>query len=175
MERVLHLHLADDKPGFSLGSTTHLVSRPLYLLGLCPVTSRLQKLTPHEHRCLTQTTYYTESSYHGLLIAAMLLWIFVSKMVKIAPHFYDHPYDLLWLPAYLMFVYWHSLVKLYCALTFWNHSWGGRDLTKLKKVSVSNMDYSGLTGAARIELNMQQGVTDFHPEEPTRPSATQKA
>lgn len=58
----------------------------------------------------------------------MIGWILLSKMIKIAPHFYDHPSDLLWLPTYFAFAYWHSFVKLYCALTFWEHSWNGRNL-----------------------------------------------
>lgn len=58
----------------------------------------------------------------------MVGWILLSKMIKIAPHFYDHPSDLLWLPTYVAFAYWHSFVKLYCALTFWEHGWNGRNL-----------------------------------------------
>lgn len=58
----------------------------------------------------------------------MVGWIFLTKTIKIAPHFYDHPSDLPWLGAYIAFAYWHSLVKLYCAVTFWNHGWNGRNL-----------------------------------------------
>lgn len=112
------------------------------------------------------TTFYIDSSHPGLLMTTMLTWIFVSKMVKIAPHFYDHPSDLLWLPAYLAYAYWHSFVKLYCALTFWDHSWGGRDLSKLKQTSVNGANESELPETTTIGPNMHQGVTDLQSDEP---------
>lgn len=134
-----------------------------------------KRLIRHENRRLTQTTFYTESSHPGVLIIAMLLWIFVSKMVKIAPHFCDHPWDLLWLPAYLGYAYWHSLVKLYCAVTFWDHSWGGRDLSKLKKGSVNNVDQSDSTKTIATGPDVPQGVTNLVSEEPNGLSESQKS
>lgn len=41
-----------------------------------------------------------------------------TKLVKIAPHLWEHPGDWILLPGYVVFAYAHSLIKLYCALTF---------------------------------------------------------
>lgn len=60
-------------------------------------------------------------------------------MVKIMPHFRAHPSDLVWLPAYLAFAYWHSFIKLYCAFTFYDASWNGRNLALTQIASVENL------------------------------------
>jgi hypothetical protein len=70
----------------------------------------------------------------------MVLWILGSKMVKIAPHFWDHPSDLVWLPVYFAYAYFHSLVKIYCGLTFWNHAWNGRNLALTEAASMRNIE-----------------------------------
>lgn len=63
----------------------------------------------------------------------MASWIFETKLVKIAPHLWEHPGDWILLPGYVVFAYAHLLIKLYCALTFWDHSWSGRNLESIKK------------------------------------------
>ena len=57
---------------------------------------------------------------------ALCLWIFCSKLVKPLPHFWRNPKDLVYLPGYIMFGYFHSLIKLYAMITFYNKSWGSR-------------------------------------------------
>ncbi len=63
----------------------------------------------------------------------LALWIFASKMVKLVSHFTRHPKDLIYLPGYIGFAYFHSLIKLYALLTFWVTSWGGRDLDSISR------------------------------------------
>ena len=54
------------------------------------------------------------------------LWIFLSKLVKPFPYFWRCPQDLIYLPGYILFGYFHSFIKLYALFTFWNKDWGGR-------------------------------------------------
>lgn len=68
----------------------------------------------------------------GFVTGVLVAWILASKLVKIAPHFWEHPGDLVLLPGHFVFAYAHSLIKLYCGLTFWNHSWSDRDLAAVK-------------------------------------------
>ncbi|KAL4945615.1 nucleotide-diphospho-sugar transferase [Aspergillus oleicola] len=65
-------------------------------------------------------------------LSYLLRWIFVSKMVKLTSYFLREPQDLIMLPGYFAFAYFHSLIKLYALLTFWVTSLGGRDLDALK-------------------------------------------
>lgn len=161
MERVLHLHLPDDQLGPCMGSSHALVWSPPEDL---PMKENADMIC---NRRFTQTTWYIESPHQQNLIITMLVWIFVSKMVKIAPHFFDHPFDLFWLPAYLAFAYWHSFVKLYCALTFWNHSWSGRDLTTLTKASVNNIDKEDLMKIIPARPDMPRGITGLYSDDST--------
>ena len=54
------------------------------------------------------------------------LWMLASKLVKPFPHFWRNPKDLLFLPGYILFSYYHSLIKLYAMFTFWDVAWSGR-------------------------------------------------
>lgn len=59
-------------------------------------------------------------------LAYLGLWIFLSKLVKPFPYFWRHPQDLIYLPGYLLFGYFHSFIKLYALFTFWDSSWLSR-------------------------------------------------
>ncbi|KAK5162666.1 hypothetical protein LTR04_003140 [Oleoguttula sp. CCFEE 6159] len=53
-------------------------------------------------------------------------WIFCSKLVKTSVHFLRYPADLVYLPGYIAFAYFHSLIKLYALCTFYVIAWGSR-------------------------------------------------
>jgi hypothetical protein len=47
------------------------------------------------------------------------------------PVVWTYPVDFLLyfvIPAYPMFAYWHSLLKIFTAFTFWDLAWSGRKL-----------------------------------------------
>ena len=46
--------------------------------------------------------------------------------MKVAPYFAAHPNDLVLLPGYILFGWFHSLIKLYALFTLWDIVWGGR-------------------------------------------------
>ncbi|OQO01481.1 hypothetical protein B0A48_13036 [Cryoendolithus antarcticus] len=64
-------------------------------------------------------------------LLALLGWVFATKLVKLTPYFLRHPEDLRMLPGYFAFAYFHSFIKLYALLTFWNCHWGGRNLAAI--------------------------------------------
>ena len=71
-------------------------------------------------------TSYGRGENCRLLLAALLLWIMASKMVKLIPHFLRCPKDLIYFPGYVLFAYFHSFLKLYAGLTFFVMTWGSR-------------------------------------------------
>jgi hypothetical protein len=82
---------------------------------------------------LTKTELYRQSSSRGVLSCSLIVFIWATKLVKIIPWFYTYPIDFLLyvvIPAYPVFVYWHSLLKIYTAFTFWDLSWSGRGLKR---------------------------------------------
>ncbi len=74
---------------------------------------------------------YRDSDDRVLLLKWLIAWVLASKLVKLLPHFVDHPGDVVFFPGYVVFSYFHSLLKFYALLTFWNCSWSGRKLDKL--------------------------------------------
>jgi hypothetical protein len=55
----------------------------------------------------------------------------MTKLVKTIPWYMAYPTDFFLyfvIPAASMFTYFHSLLKVYTAFTFWDLTWSGRKL-----------------------------------------------
>jgi hypothetical protein len=81
---------------------------------------------------LTKTNLYSESRNPMLFLLCFGGWIYLTKLVKLIPYFWRYPTDFFLfffpIPAYPLFAYCHSILKLWASITFWNHSWTGRNL-----------------------------------------------
>lgn len=56
--------------------------------------------------------------HRQVLFAALLSWTFLfSKTVKLWGHFIRHPVDILFLPVYILFGYFHGAIKAYGLFT----------------------------------------------------------
>jgi len=75
----------------------------------------------------TQTTVYSRTGVSGLIT-----WIYLTKVVKLLPHFLNHPWDFVLfffpLPVHLCWAYIHSFISIYSIFTIWNQRWEGRCL-----------------------------------------------
>ena len=60
------------------------------------------------------------------LLLLLILWIMMSKTIKLLPHFIRCPKDVVYFPGYVVFAYFHSFLKLYAGLTFYVTTWGSR-------------------------------------------------
>lgn len=118
------------------------------------------------NRSLTHTTFYIESPHRSLLFWIMIGWIIFTKMIKITPHFCDHPSDLVWLPTYFLWVYWYSFVKSYCAVTFWNHGWNGRNLEVTQTASAQDIGKDELKCLVPARPDILRGTTGLYPLRP---------
>jgi len=50
-----------------------------------------------------------------------------SKMIKLGGHFIRYPVDICLLPISILFGYFHSIIKLYAAMTLHVTAWGSRE------------------------------------------------
>ncbi|KAF1954901.1 hypothetical protein CC80DRAFT_506135 [Byssothecium circinans] len=82
---------------------------------------------------LTRTNLYQTSSHPGTLMGNFVGFIYATKLVKTAPWFWKHPSDFFLyffpIPAYLVFVYYHSVLKVYTFCTLGDTEWSGRKLS----------------------------------------------
>jgi hypothetical protein len=80
---------------------------------------------------LTRTDMYNESSNRIGMLCGLVVFIWMTKLVKTIPWFWEYPADFFLyflIPAYPLFAYWHSCLKVYTACTFWDLAWSGRKL-----------------------------------------------
>lgn len=80
----------------------------------------------------TKSKWYLEANSSSKLLFCLWLWIYFAKSIKLMGYFRQHPRDFLLfffpIPAYHLFAWSHSFIKLYAAATFYNTSWVGRKL-----------------------------------------------
>ncbi|KAF7188456.1 Type 2 glycosyltransferase [Pseudocercospora fuligena] len=58
----------------------------------------------------------------------LITWIYgFSKTVKLWGHFIRYPADVVFIPVYIAFGYFHTLIKIYGLLTLSETTWGSRD------------------------------------------------
>lgn len=82
---------------------------------------------------LMVTLWNSTSTEHKSFAMFMLVaWIVFTKTIKIIPHFWRHPSDLLLLPAQIAFAYTHSFIKFWALVTFWDCDWSGRKLDDIQ-------------------------------------------
>jgi hypothetical protein len=60
------------------------------------------------------------------------LWIFFTKIVKLIPHFWRHPWDIRFIPLLIAFSYIHGFLNVYALCTMRNTVWGSQDLKQLE-------------------------------------------
>ncbi|KAH8885134.1 hypothetical protein GQ53DRAFT_878878 [Thozetella sp. PMI_491] len=80
---------------------------------------------------LLQTKLYQEAERPWVICLALVIWILMTKTIKLIPHFLLHPTDVFFFPGYVAFAYFHSVLKFYAMLTLWDVSWSGRKLDEL--------------------------------------------
>ncbi|KAI1851569.1 hypothetical protein JX266_003031 [Neoarthrinium moseri] len=61
-------------------------------------------------------------------------WIIMTKFLKLIPYFLQNPRDLVLFPGYVLFAYFHSLIKLFALVTFWDVAWSGRNIEQVSNV-----------------------------------------
>ncbi|KAB5542763.1 hypothetical protein GE09DRAFT_1243996 [Coniochaeta sp. 2T2.1] len=77
---------------------------------------------------LTKTDWYSQVKYPAGPLLGLACWILLTKVVKVYAYYARHPEDIVLFPVYVCFAYFHSLIKLYALLTFYNCAWSGRNL-----------------------------------------------
>ncbi|KAI4692092.1 uncharacterized protein J4E84_003060 [Alternaria hordeiaustralica] len=79
---------------------------------------------------------YQNSSNGNARLVCLILAIWATKLIKTWRWFREHPLDFLLffvIPAYPLFGYYHSWLKLYTAISCWKNDWSGRDVKKAEK------------------------------------------
>lgn len=100
----------------------------VYAVHLSSFTNFAAIIDPLLFYLLSQTLWYKQSSHPFVLYIVLALWILSTKLVKVGPYYLRHPQDIILFPVELLFAYFHSLIKLYALLTFYDCSWSGRNL-----------------------------------------------
>ncbi|KAI4637866.1 hypothetical protein J4E83_000684 [Alternaria metachromatica] len=79
---------------------------------------------------------YQNSSNGNARLVCLILAIWATKLIKTWRWFREHPLDFLLffvIPAYPLFGYYHSWLKLYTAISCWKNDWSGRDVKKAEE------------------------------------------
>jgi hypothetical protein len=77
---------------------------------------------------LTQTNWYKDAWSPPFVLVVFILLVVVGKIAKLVPYLKRNPSHIKFFPFYILFAYFHSFLRLWALLTFWDCSWSGRNL-----------------------------------------------
>ncbi|KAF9209075.1 hypothetical protein BGZ49_006484 [Haplosporangium sp. Z 27] len=60
------------------------------------------------------------------IIISYLVWLIMTRMIKLLPHLFKRPQDIIWVPAFLIFGYYFAIMKVYALFTLHEVGWGTR-------------------------------------------------
>ncbi|KFH62628.1 hypothetical protein MVEG_12020 [Podila verticillata NRRL 6337] len=60
------------------------------------------------------------------IIISYVVWLMMTRIVKLLPHLFRRPQDIIWVPAFLIFGYYFAIMKIYALFTLHEVGWGTR-------------------------------------------------
>ena len=62
------------------------------------------------------------------IVIVWLIWLLVSRYLKLVHYFYFNPTKIIYLPVYIVFQYFNVGVSFYTLFTLHNRTWGSRSI-----------------------------------------------
>ncbi|KAG2174782.1 hypothetical protein INT43_005844 [Umbelopsis isabellina] len=99
-----------------------------------------------------------------------ILWLLLTRTVKLLPHFLKRPQDIIWIPAWLAFNYYFAIMKIYALFTLHEVGWGTRagvatglaaDIAKEKDNSIEPSSSSDSSDTVQIPMTHLDGRDDY--------------
>ncbi|KAF2169238.1 glycosyltransferase family 2 protein [Zasmidium cellare ATCC 36951] len=100
-----------------------------------------------------QASYTWPENLRSALFVFLITWTYLfSKTVKLWGHFFRYPADVVFIPVYVFFGYFHGLIKLWGLFTLSETTWGSRDgadtdnrvrMIRLPRYSTASTDPDG--------------------------------
>ncbi|KAG0210428.1 hypothetical protein BGX28_009337 [Mortierella sp. GBA30] len=60
------------------------------------------------------------------IVISYIVWLMLTRIVKLLPHLFRRPQDIIWVPAFLIFGYYFAIMKIYALFTLHEVGWGTR-------------------------------------------------
>ncbi|KAF9155556.1 hypothetical protein BG015_009429 [Linnemannia schmuckeri] len=60
------------------------------------------------------------------IIISYIVWLMLTRVIKLLPHLFKRPQDVIWVPAFLIFGYYFAIMKVYALFTLHEVGWGTR-------------------------------------------------
>ncbi|KAF9924604.1 hypothetical protein FBU30_005452 [Linnemannia zychae] len=60
------------------------------------------------------------------IIISYIVWLMLTRVIKLLPHLFKRPQDIIWVPAFLIFGYYFAVMKTYALFTLHEVGWGTR-------------------------------------------------
>lgn len=91
-------------------------------------------------------------------MAAQLLWMLCTKIVKIFPHFWRYPADIKYLPISILFGYFHGFIKYYALFTL-------NEVCQTIKLNFENLQIANISINFQTAWGSREGIDDDEDQE----------
>jgi cellulose synthase/poly-beta-1,6-N-acetylglucosamine synthase-like glycosyltransferase len=60
------------------------------------------------------------------IAVSYIVWLFCTRTLKVLPHLWDRPKDIIYVPVFILFGYYFAIMKIYALFTLHKTGWGTR-------------------------------------------------
>lgn len=91
------------------------------------------------------------------IIFSYIAWLLITRTLKLLPHLYKRPQDIIYIPVWLLFGYYFAVMKLYALMTLHVTGWGTREGID---------DPTAATTAAEMQQKDKENTNQSYEEQP---------
>jgi hypothetical protein len=81
----------------------------------------------------------TKGQTYALL--GWVIWLFVSRVIKLGYYLYEHPLYIIYVPVFVIFQYVQAIIKIWALLTLSNRKWGNRSINVVNNQVVREIEF----------------------------------
>ncbi|KAH8547689.1 putative polysaccharide synthase [Umbelopsis sp. PMI_123] len=95
------------------------------------------------------------------IVLSYVIWLLGTRMVKLLPHFFRRPQDIIHLPAFLVFNFYFAIMKVYALFTLNVTDWGTRE--GVGNELAADIEKNAIAAAASLD-DLSQTTIEIPPE-----------
>ncbi|KAI0630081.1 glycosyltransferase like family 2-domain-containing protein [Trametes polyzona] len=109
------------------------------------------------------------------VVVSYFVWLFATRTAKLLPHLWYRPQDIIHVPAFILFGYYFSIMKIYALLTLHETGWGTRAGIGDARAATAAAD-AGTGGAGYVEKlpDTPSYPQQQYPQQPYSPQPPQQ-
>ncbi|GAB5587386.1 hypothetical protein Unana1_02286 [Umbelopsis nana] len=96
------------------------------------------------------------------IILSYLVWLLATRIIKLSPHLFKRPQDIIHVPAFLIFNFYFAIMKIYALFTLNVTGWGTRQ--GVSNELAADIEKNGIAASTSVDELSQTTTIEIPPE-----------